>query len=83
MAITAMFSFLSFALFAQNDKDTVPQPTPRTDTVPPVDTLKTDTTNIAFVIQAHESKIVFQNNDAITPQRIYAFAAKRNDLFGK
>lgn len=83
VAVSAMFTFFSFALFAQNEYDTVPMPPPRTDTVPPMDTSKTDTTNIAFVIQHSESKIVFQNNPALTPQRMYSFAAKRNDISGK
>jgi hypothetical protein len=81
--ISAMFTFFSFALFAQNEHDTVPMPPPRTDTVPPIDTARTDTTNIAFVIRHPESKSVFQNNPALTPQRMYSFAAKRNDISGK
>ena len=78
-AISMALCFFSCALFAQNQHDTVPQPT-RTDTMHRADsTLTTDTTKAsAFVIHQQNSESITQNTSALVDKNL--FAAKENEL---
>lgn len=72
MVLSMFLSFFSCALFAQNQKDTVPTPTNKTDSLP-----KKDTTNAsAFLNTTHYRNQFSISND------MWALPANEQNVYG-
>jgi len=78
-AISMALCFFSCTLFAQNQHDTVPQPT-RTDTMHRTDsTSRSDSSRAsAFVIHPQNAQSITQNTSALADKNLYA--AKENEV---
>ena len=76
MVLSMFLSFFSCALFAQNQKDTVPTPTNKTDTVPKVDTTKKDSNPSAFLNSTH-----YMNQNSISND-LWALPANELNVYG-
>ena len=75
MVLSMFLSFFSCALFAQNQKDTVPTPTTKTDSIPKKDTTKT-TNASAFLNSTH-----YMNQNSISND-MWALPANEQNVYG-
>ena len=73
-------TFFTCSLSAQNQNDTVPIPPPRTDTIPPTDTVIMDTSNVASAYQFQNFQSSLKSAEALSNQITYSpFAMKENE----
>ena len=75
MVLSMFLSFFSCALFAQNQKDTVPTPTNKTDSIPKKDTTKTANAS-AFLNSTH---YMIQNSIS---NDMWALPANEQNVYG-
>lgn len=77
MVLSLFLSFFSCALFAQNQNDSVPSPTNKTDSIPKTDSTKTDSTKASAFLNSNH----YINRNTVSND-VWALPVNEQNLYG-